>query len=45
MAQQPAGERRNQAAQQAREALLETQQAMVMLPPDLRTAQGASSGK
>jgi hypothetical protein len=38
MAQQPAGERRNQAAQAAREALLETQQAMVMLPPDLRTA-------
>jgi hypothetical protein len=39
MAQQPAGEGRNKAADEAREALLETQQAMVMLPPDLRTAQ------
>jgi hypothetical protein len=39
MAQQPAGERRNQAMAQAREALLHTQQAMVSLPPDLRTNQ------
>lgn len=39
MAQQPAGERRNRAAEQARAALLETQQAMVTLPPELRTAQ------
>lgn len=31
MAQQPAGERRNQAASEAREALLETQQAMTGL--------------
>ena len=38
MAQQPAGDNRNAAAREAREALLETQQAMVMLPPDLRTA-------
>jgi hypothetical protein len=38
MAEQPAGERRSRAAQAAREALLETQQAMVMLPPGLRTA-------
>lgn len=39
MAQQPAGERRNQAMAQAREALLHTQQAMVGLPADLRTNQ------
>lgn len=39
MAQQPAGERRNQAMAQAREALLHTQQAMVSLPADLRTNQ------
>lgn len=38
-AQQPAGERRNQAMAQAREALMHTQQAMVQLPPDLRTGQ------
>jgi hypothetical protein len=40
MAQQPAGPRRNQALDEAREALLETQSAMVALPPELRT--GAS---
>lgn len=39
MAQQPAGERRNQAMAQAREALLHAQQAMVQLPPGLRTDQ------
>ena len=39
MAQQPAGERRNQAMAQAREALLHTQQAMVSLPANLRTNQ------
>ena len=39
MAQQPAGERRNQAMAQAREALLGTQQAMVQLPSELRTDQ------
>jgi len=39
MAQQPPGERRNQAMAQAREALLGTQQAMVQLPPELRTNQ------
>jgi sporulation protein YlmC with PRC-barrel domain len=39
MAQQPAGDRRNQAMAQAREALLHTQQAMVSLPPNLRTNQ------
>jgi hypothetical protein len=37
MAQQPAGERRNEAMAQAREALQHTQQAMVTLPADLRT--------
>lgn len=39
MAQQPAGDRRNQAMAQAREALLHTQQAMVSLPANLRTGQ------
>jgi PRC-barrel domain len=39
MAQQPPGERRNQAIAQAREALLGTQQAMIQLPPELRTNQ------
>lgn len=38
MAQQPAGERRTRAADAAREALIETQEAMAMLPPDLRAA-------
>jgi hypothetical protein len=37
MAQQPPSERRNRAMDRAREALLETQQAMVQLPADLRT--------
>ncbi|MGQ0752700.1 MAG: hypothetical protein ACT4PS_19435 [Betaproteobacteria bacterium] len=36
MADQPAGPRRNEAMDQAREALLETQQAMINLPPELR---------
>jgi sporulation protein YlmC with PRC-barrel domain len=39
MAQQPPGERRNQAMTQAREALMSTQQAMMQLPPDMRTTQ------
>ncbi len=39
MAQQPPGERRNQAMAQAREALMSTQQSMVQLPPELRTNQ------
>lgn len=39
MAQQPSGERRNQAMAQAREALLHAQQALVQLPPELRTKQ------
>lgn len=45
MAQQPAGERRNAAARQANEALIETQIAMVSLPPELRTAQATAAGK
>ncbi|WP_137177997.1 hypothetical protein [Roseomonas sp. AR75] len=36
MAQQPPGQGRNEAMDRAREALLETQQAMVELPPRLR---------
>lgn len=41
MATRPAGERRNEAMRQANDALLETQQAMVQLPPELRKAAGA----
>jgi hypothetical protein len=41
MAKQPAGERRNLAIRQANEALVETQQAMMRLPPELRTEGGA----
>lgn len=37
MAQQPAGERRNQSIDQVRQALFDTQQAMIALPPDMRT--------
>ena len=37
MAQEPPGPRRNQAMEAAREALFDTQQAMVQLPPALRT--------
>lgn len=40
MAQQPAGERRNAAADEAREAILETQRAMIDLPPELRMGAG-----
>lgn len=36
MAQQPAGERRNQAIRQANQALIDTQDAMMRLPPELR---------
>ena len=36
MAQQPAGERRNAAVREAHEALLETQVAMIELPPEVR---------
>lgn len=41
MAQQPAGPRRNAAADEAREAIVETQRAMIQLPPDLRMGQGS----
>ncbi|HEX6318098.1 MAG TPA: hypothetical protein VFZ84_04425 [Burkholderiales bacterium] len=40
MAQQPAGERRNAAADEAREAIVETQRAMIDLPPELRMGAG-----
>ena len=36
MAQQPTGERRNQAIRKAHEALLESQTAMIELPPEIR---------
>ncbi|HEV7266995.1 MAG TPA: hypothetical protein VGN83_19095 [Falsiroseomonas sp.] len=36
LAQQPAGERRNQAISQMQDALVETQQAMMRIPPDMR---------
>jgi hypothetical protein len=38
MAQQPAGERRAKAIDQARQALFDTQQAMIALPPNMRVA-------
>ena len=38
MAQQPAGERRNKAIDQARQALFDTHQAMIALPLDMRVA-------
>jgi hypothetical protein len=41
MAQQPAGPGRNAAAAKAREALGETQQAMIDLPPQMRSQLGA----
>lgn len=37
MARQPGGERRNQAIREANQALLDTQEAMMRLPPELRT--------
>ena len=37
IAQQPVSEGRNQAMQRAQDAILETQQAMLRLPPELRT--------
>jgi exonuclease VII small subunit len=44
MAQQPPGPRRDAAAQQAREAIVETQGAMVALPPELRTGSNPGAG-
>ena len=41
MVEQPAGPHRNAAAREAREAILETQQAMISLPPQLRSQAGA----
>ena len=40
LATAPAGEKRNQAMDTARQALLETQQAMIDLPPGLRARSG-----
>ena len=40
MAQQPAGPKRNAAADEAREAIVETQRAMIELPPELRMGAG-----
>ena len=40
MAQQPAGPQRNEAMDEARDALVETQRAMVRLPPELRRGAG-----
>jgi len=42
MAQQPVGERRNQAIKEAHQALRDTNQAMVQLPPEMRTQSGAT---
>jgi hypothetical protein len=44
MSQEPAGERRNNAIKQANEALLEVNQAMVSLPPEMRGQAGAPVG-
>ena len=43
IAQQPAGERRNLAIEQANEALYDTQSAMAALPPELRSGAGSSA--
>lgn len=43
MAAQPAGKERNTAMEQARKALFDTQQAMMELPPELRTRSGKMS--
>jgi hypothetical protein len=43
MATQPAGEGRNEAMRQANDALVETQKAMVQLPPELRKAAGTDA--
>ncbi len=43
MAKQPAGPGRNEAMRQANDALLETQEAMIQLPAELRKAGGADA--
>jgi sporulation protein YlmC with PRC-barrel domain len=45
MAQQPAGERRNQAIKEAQQALYDTNQAMIQLPPELRSEPKPQTGK
>jgi sporulation protein YlmC with PRC-barrel domain len=44
MAQQPAGERRNQAMKEAQQALYDTNQAMIQLPPELRSEPKPQTG-
>lgn len=44
MAQMPAGPQRERALSQSREALLETQRAMLELPPELRQAKPSQAG-
>ena len=43
MAQQPAGEGRSKAIEQAHQALYDTQSAMIQLPPELRSGAGSTS--
>ena len=45
MAQQAPGDRRNAAMREAREAIVETQQAMIDLPPHMRSQLGAEIAK
>jgi hypothetical protein len=44
MAQEPAGPRRNEAIKQAQQALYDTNQAMIQLPPDMRIESSSSVG-
>jgi len=43
MAQQPSGERRDAALEQAHKALFDAQQAMIQLPPEMYVTEGAES--
>ena len=45
MAQQPAGDRRTTAIKEAQQALYDTNQAMIQLPPELRSEPKAGTGK
>jgi hypothetical protein len=45
MAQQPPGERRNQAIKEAHQALYDTNQAMIQLPPQMRSKDPPSADK
>ena len=44
MAQEPAGDRRNNAIKQGNEALIEINQAMINLPPEMRSTPGSGVG-